>query len=339
MNGRVLRSAVALAGAGLIVAPLLAVGLLGQLAAQGCGSGEADIENLCGWLGNPDNCYRKFFEDVGDQCGRADLGSAPQGGFLARDKLDICILNEGGQVLFDPPLDLAAFPLTTTSFKLIGADGTACGSASFGGTHSFSVSIDPYPPDGGSTSGAGGGGGSASGGETIVGGTFSSTNPAGRQVFDTACPSGDAHHFDLLQTSECPEYAAIVPRAELESNAGGIDLPGYVIFRVFHPPAAGALEDAQPQVVEYFDCRFPGAPKPCEDQARNGSETDIDCGGALCGPCQEGQGCIQDSDCATGTCGLEMGLKKCLPGGGVGGAGGTGGSSVGAGGAGGVGGG
>ena len=311
--------------------------LFGPLAVEGCGSDEPPIENLCGWLGNPDNCYRAFYEDVGSQCGRADLGSAPQGGFLARDKLDVCILNEGGQVLFDPPLDLAAFPLASASFKMVAVDGSPCGKASFGGTNTFSVSIEPYPPDGGAASGAGGG--STSGGEPIAGGTFSSDSPAGRQVFDTSCPSGDAHHFDLLQTSECEQYAALVPRAELESNAGGIDLPGYVIFRVFHPPTTGALEDAQPQVVEYFDCRFPGAPKPCEDGARNGSETDIDCGGALCTPCQEGQGCIQSSDCATGNCGLEMGLKKCLPGGGAGGAGGIGGGSVGGGGSGGVGGG
>ena len=40
----------------------------------------------------------------------------------------------------------------------------------------------------------------------------------------------------------------------------------------------------------------------CDDGLRNGSETDIDCGGSDCPKCVIGMACRQDSDCAYGTC-------------------------------------
>jgi hypothetical protein len=39
----------------------------------------------------------------------------------------------------------------------------------------------------------------------------------------------------------------------------------------------------------------------CEDGLQNGDETDVDCGGT-CGPCEEGESCNVDADCAVGTC-------------------------------------
>ena len=32
------------------------------------------------------------------------------GSFLSRDKLDVCLIAGGGQVVFDPPIDLANYP-------------------------------------------------------------------------------------------------------------------------------------------------------------------------------------------------------------------------------------
>lgn len=41
----------------------------------------------------------------------------------------------------------------------------------------------------------------------------------------------------------------------------------------------------------------------CADKRQNGAETDIDCGGPLCGPCAAGSACKTDQDCAAGlTC-------------------------------------
>jgi hypothetical protein len=39
----------------------------------------------------------------------------------------------------------------------------------------------------------------------------------------------------------------------------------------------------------------------CNDNIKNGDETDVDCGGS-CGPCAVGLGCAVPGDCASGTC-------------------------------------
>jgi len=40
----------------------------------------------------------------------------------------------------------------------------------------------------------------------------------------------------------------------------------------------------------------------CSDNAQNGDETGIDCGGATCAPCGVSEGCVTASDCASGRC-------------------------------------
>lgn len=44
----------------------------------------------------------------------------------------------------------------------------------------------------------------------------------------------------------------------------------------------------------------------CADCVLNGGETDIDCGGDACGPCEVGKVCGNDADCSSGNC--EAGL-------------------------------
>ena len=46
----------------------------------------------------------------------------------------------------------------------------------------------------------------------------------------------------------------------------------------------------------------PPATPTCEDGLLNGDETDVDCGGDLCGPCDQEQRCIGDEDCVSGLC-------------------------------------
>jgi hypothetical protein len=45
----------------------------------------------------------------------------------------------------------------------------------------------------------------------------------------------------------------------------------------------------------------------CDDDAKNGSETDTDCGGP-CGPCADGDNCLSADDCQNGYC---SGLFEC----------------------------
>ena len=313
---------------------------------HGCSTEKEELENLCGFLGDPESCLMDFVEDVGATCGAAGRGSAPLGRFGSRDALDICILNEGGQVVFDPPINLKAFPPAAGNFTFIRSDGTVCGSAGFNGPYGMSLGVSTDPA-------AAGGDAGPPDEAAVLGGTFSVT-PSEGEIFETSCPAyqdiggqlfpaeeQEVHRFDRLELAECPQYSGALPRAEIEANAGGILLDGYVRFRLLFPPA-GALDlaNVEPEVVEYFDCAIPGAPPSCINGQQDALETDQDCGGPTGTPpnpddcpsrCGDGQKCIEDSDCDVGfTCQLKSGLKKCLEDTttGVGGAGGAGGATT-----------
>ncbi len=45
-----------------------------------------------------------------------------------------------------------------------------------------------------------------------------------------------------------------------------------------------------------------GAAPTCSDGEKNGDETDVDCGGPDCSPCDEGEECIVSSDCESSIC-------------------------------------
>lgn len=48
----------------------------------------------------------------------------------------------------------------------------------------------------------------------------------------------------------------------------------------------------------------------CADRIRNADETDVDCGGAFCGPCEVGETCLLDRDCVSGRC--DTAARQCL---------------------------
>lgn len=282
--------------------------------ANACGDDAPDeppIQDLCGWVGDPENCYRAFAADVGIRCGSFGEGTAPRGSFKTRDALDVCILSvqngaeyEGGQVIFEPPLDLTTLPPETQGFTFIKNDGTTCGTARFVNKYDFGIEITPDPvPEGGTNE------------DLVDGGEFDMTGVEGRDVLDVACPSGSEYFFARPQITKCRQYEEILPHAEMDINPGAVGLPGVVRFRVFYPPIEGALEDAAPYQVEYFECIIPPPPDPCEDGAQNGTETDIDCGGPDCATkCLEDQKCQSAQDCTDGfECSLVEGLKRCRP--------------------------
>jgi hypothetical protein len=50
-------------------------------------------------------------------------------------------------------------------------------------------------------------------------------------------------------------------------------------------------------------CGSPGTPaNQCADGTKNGSETDVDCGGGTCPLCAVGKTCASRNDCASGLC-------------------------------------
>jgi hypothetical protein len=188
----------------------------------------------------------------------------------------------------------------------------------------------------------------------VIGGSFSVVSEEGRDIYVTTCPSGEAFRFNRFESVKCDGYEQLLPRAEIESDPGGTVLPwesdiepykGWIRFRVYYPPYEGELADAEPVVVQYFNCTIPPQ-YPCADGIKNYYETDVDCGGPLAGEvppnepgalevvhacerCQGGQICESSSDCEGGVaCDFDAstGFNRCADEGGTGGTGGTGGS-------------
>lgn len=55
-----------------------------------------------------------------------------------------------------------------------------------------------------------------------------------------------------------------------------------------------------------IDCGGPScAPCTCENGMRDGDEVDVDCGGS-CRPCADGMACVEDDDCMSAACDLEI---------------------------------
>jgi hypothetical protein len=50
----------------------------------------------------------------------------------------------------------------------------------------------------------------------------------------------------------------------------------------------------------------------CNDGVKDGSETDVDCGGGTCSTCALGENCVANSDCATGNCHVGVCAPACL---------------------------
>ncbi len=295
-------------------------------------------ENLCGWLGDSNNCYARFVNDIGTHCGKtfepdSDVLESATGSFGLREELATCVLNAGGQVIFDPPPDVTTFPPTSLAFTILDWQGTQCAAGSWSDVtgeapssqQSFSITIDPViQGDAGIYEG--------DYSDHILGGTFSSaivsiadTDPVEyrNDAFDISCPGGlETHRFDRLHLLKCDSKEELLPQAIVDSSPGIQEPPpnvtdpsydsaqaGYVRLRIVYPPAAGATE---PQVVEYFNCSIPAPPPPCADGIKDNDESDIDCGGSCPTKCAEGLACIDTDDCDTGlTCTAVQGLRLC----------------------------
>lgn len=273
--------------------------------AYGCSS-PTEYDDLCGFLRDPENCSREFFIDIGTRCGSTPTTRSGQ--FLSRDKLDLCVFAEGGQANFEPPIDLAAPPpdnVEPIKVKLINPDATECGTVEFRAKYDFSITVkgDPLPDAGVDANDLPE--------EFVVGGTFDMKGGKDSDTLNVSCPGGK-FQFDRLQVTTCPELEAVLPHAEIDFSPGGIDQTGVIRMWIFYPPIEGALENAQPVQMNYYECFIPAAPPLCENGTKDGSETDIDCGGSFCAArCGDGQTCISNDDCISGDCALNMGLKQC----------------------------
>ena len=310
------------------------------LGLQACSS-EAPIENLCSWMTDESNCAARFEADVGIWCGYLPVplpkplpdaytpADSATGTFLARDKLDICVRSEaigGGQVVFDPPLNIATFPPASVAFTIKNARGAVCGAGAYAGNVNFSVTINPVSfADAGLLAPIEGSGiDFPYPGDDIQGGVYSSVREDGRDVFDVTCPGGnEQHHFNLWTLQTCPPASIqYLPTATFEAAAGAAPLdpgttgaptagiPGYVRLRVSYPPLTARNGDV-PKVVEYFNCAIPAPPHPCFDGIKDGLETYVDCGHVCPNLCQAPLACAIDDDCASHSCVAAVGIRQC----------------------------
>jgi hypothetical protein len=221
----------------LLLMPLAVVPAV-AVVAHGC-STNPPFESVCGWLAEPDNCFRDFHRDMlataaatstdnpnGD-CTTYPSGStspAPteasagtpgvsNGSFLMRAMLDTCIIDTGGQVTFSPAIDLTMYPPSifadpiTYTISFMNGDGSTCGNATYTSPHGFSITIDP-PPDAGTTAvtpdAAAPPPVASDAGTPMPYGTFTEVIPPGRDAFTVTCPSGEMHYFNLDEVDGPP---------------------------------------------------------------------------------------------------------------------------------------
>ncbi len=292
----------------------------GALGAQGCGP-EPLPQDLCSWLSDSNSCYARFADDVGTQCGKtyvagSEATKSTTGYFAARDDLSICIRNGGGQVIFDPALDITTFPVSSVAFKMLDAKAAACGEGTASSGQNYSIKIEYVDKnDAGANTGPDGGALS----DNITGGTFAVSREAGRDAFNVTCPGGqESHNFNTLIVNKCSQLTAFLPEAILDSspgtpgpNAETSGENGFVRLRIVYPPTNPLASGAAPRVVEYFNCSVPGPPPTCKDEVKNNDETDVDCGGSCTANCADGLACDDNDDCQSGNCATEAGIKQC----------------------------
>lgn len=70
--------------------------------------------------------------------------------------------------------------------------------------------------------------------------------------------------------------------------------------QIYTLTVAGVTRASDGEALATTMTTFTGA--SCSDSAQDGDETDIDCGGTVCGACASGLKCVLGTDCQSGTC-------------------------------------
>lgn len=110
--------------------------------------------------------------------------------------------------------------------------------------------------------------------------------------------------------AQCPSgvcsggYCRVANCADGSQNGAetGIDCggPSPYCVRCADGQTCGGASDCASGVCSGGICQAPS----CSDGLKNGSETDVDCGGGTCGGCGLNQVCISGTDCSSSVCGL-----------------------------------
>ena len=142
---------------------------------------------------------------------------------------------------------------------------------------------------------AGCGDGARNGAETDIdcgGGTCPQCQPSEQCLLDDDCVDG---RCIAGQCSTCADEES--NGRETDVDCGGPDCG----------PCPDGSRCSAPIDCASFSCtagegELRCAARSCDDLIANGTESDVDCGGADCGPCQDGSSCLNDADCSSGQC-------------------------------------
>ena len=123
--------------------------------------------------------------------------------------------------------------------------------------------------------------------------------------------SRPADHVAFLRMFDGPPYDYLLSEDEFVSNpliesllAPDVELDGTRLLSIGFHVHLSPCED---------DRCAPAAEPTCFDRARNGDETDVDCGGS-CGGCAAGATCTAASDCQTASCDGTCAAPSCSDG-------------------------
>jgi hypothetical protein len=114
-------------------------------------------------------------------------------------------------------------------------------------------------------------------------------------------------------TLTCPACSTLCSDSKKDGNETAVDCGGPDCKPCTDNSPCLAARDCQSGVCRAastgaaLTCR----PAACTDKVKNGTETDIDCGGAACPKCAPGSICKIDDDCAKGPC--NSGICGCTP--------------------------
>jgi hypothetical protein len=106
-------------------------------------------------------------------------------------------------------------------------------------------------------------------------------------------------------SGSCANHVCATPIAGcldgmLDGSETGVDCGGGTCPACANGKACVAASDCQSGTCINHLCASP--PAQCLDNSKDGSETDVDCGGGTCPACANGKTCSVQSDCQSGTC-------------------------------------
>ena len=132
-------------------------------------------------------------------------------------------------------------------------------------------------------------------------GSATDTRPIDTQVVDTATAPDSATESSAIDADadakSCPD--GVKNGTETDVDCGGADCPACKAGKDCVKASDCETKSCSPATpTSTGKCQ----PPSCTDGAKNGDETDVDCGGSSCPACADSRKCLAPSDCTSKVC-------------------------------------